>query len=294
MQDQTNAPLTQNSPNQTNVTPPVAHLPAAVTLDGVEDGYGDFLLKRWWQVMILFLSLLIVAVLIVKMSDNDLNVLLLIFPLIMGMVYFKLTYVHDMFRGFANTNHFTYKKYGRPGCSQAGVVFAIGNNKNYSDVVSGMYQSWPFALFMYSYDTGHGRNKTGHDRAIMAVDFGISLPMFVLRRSKLTQMMDQDSTAINNDGYTEKINLEGNFNEHFSVYIRPNSEVEVLSILTPDVMEMLVGLDKYEVEMAENGNFYIYTPNYITKKQSLIDIYNVVEAITPKIGRYADRQRIIR
>ena len=58
-------------------------------------------------------------------------------------------------------------------------------------------------------------------------------------------------------------------------------------------MEMLIGLDKYEVEMAENGNLYVYCPDYITKKQSLIDIYQIIEAITPKIGRYAVRQKTL-
>ena len=89
-----------------------------------------------------------------------------------------------------------------PNSSTAGVVFAIGHNKNYSDIVSGFYQAWPFTLFMYKYDTGQGRNTTGHDRTIMTVNFGVSLPMFVLRRPKLFQMLAEDSSAIKNADYT--------------------------------------------------------------------------------------------
>jgi hypothetical protein len=66
-----------------------------------------------------------------------------------------------------------------------------------------------------------------------------------------------------------------------------------LSILTPDVMQILIGLDKYELELTDNGIFYVYCHGYITKKQALIDIYKIVEAVTPRIGRYATREQVL-
>jgi len=40
----------------------------------------------------------------------------------------------------------------------------------------------------------------------------------------------------------EKINLEGDFNQYYDTYIAPNSQVEALSLLTPDVMELVTAL----------------------------------------------------
>lgn len=38
----------------------------------------------------------------------------------------------------------------------------------------------------------------------------------------------------------QKLSLEGDFNDYFDTYIAPGTEVEALSLLTPDVMQMLV------------------------------------------------------
>ena len=39
----------------------------------------------------------------------------------------------------------------------------------------------------------------------------------------------------------EKVNLEGDFNQYFSVYSQPQAAIDVLSIITPDVMRTLIG-----------------------------------------------------
>jgi hypothetical protein len=56
-------------------------------------------------------------------------------------------------------------------------------------------------------------------------------------------------------------------------------------------MQLLLPLDKYEVEMAPNGVFYVYSHGYIKKKQDLLNLYKIVEAITEKIGNYASLEK---
>lgn len=40
----------------------------------------------------------------------------------------------------------------------------------------------------------------------------------------------------------QRISLEGNFNDHFDTYIAPNSQIEALSLLAPDVMAQLLDI----------------------------------------------------
>lgn len=104
-------------------------------------------------------------------------------------------------------------------------------------------------------------------------------------------MLADEGESLKSSGYTEKIELEGDFSDHFQVYIILNSQIEVLTILTPDIMEILKALDKYEVELTNAGMLYVYCRGYITKKQSLLDLYKIIESVTVSIGRYALRQK---
>jgi hypothetical protein len=86
-------------------------------------------------------------------------------------------------------------------------------------------------------------------------------------------------------GYTQHLQLEGAFNRYFTVYIRPNTATAVLSLLTPDVMELLVQLRKYEVELSDDGTLYVYSDGYLTEQQELETMYRFMSALAPKIGR---------
>ena len=275
------APAAQPAPAAP--TPAGTGTPGNIQLDGVESSFGDFLVKRWWVILLLLIGCGIIA----RFAPGWGIVL---FFIALGVL--KRLYENNLFQAFAKANNYTYQKKGSLP-DQTGLIFFIGHSRKYSDIVSGMYRSWTFWLFMYTYTIGYGRNSQTYNRAVMAVNFNVALPAFVLRRHKLFQILEEEGESFKSNGYTEKVNLEGDFSEHFQVYIKPNSQVDVLSILSPDVMEMLKGLDKYEIEMAANGVFYIYCHGYITKKQSLIDVYTIVEAIAAKIGRYASREQLI-
>lgn len=190
----------------------------------------------------------------------------------------------DIFEAFALSNGYQYQKDGQLS-EQTGIMFYISNANMYQNVVYGTYQQWPFYLFNFNYTVGESaQNSHTYFRTVMTINFFTRLPAFFLRKHNVLQMLKEEGEALQSFGYTEKIELEGDFRDHFQVYIEPDTQDDVLAILTPDVMDMLVRLDKYEIEMTEAGDFYIYRHGYIKNQHELADIYVIVEAITQKLG----------
>lgn len=258
---------------------------AVVSFDGVESSLTKFVIRRLW---IVALALAAAGALVILFK----NPVLVIFPLLLFLGYIKATYENGLFEAFAVANNFNYsKKNDGSAAGQDGLIFRVGHSPQYSDIVSGRYKAWSFLLFMYRYTIGYGRNSHTYHRAVMSVNFATPLPSFVLRRHKLLQLQGDEGESLRQNGYTQKLELEGDFDDHFRVYIRPDSQIDVLSLLAPDIMQPLMGLDKYELEMTETGVLHIYCYGYLTNKQSLMDIYKILELITGPIGRYANRAK---
>lgn len=69
----------------------------------------------------------------------------------------------------------------------------------------------------------------------------------------------------------EKIKLEGDFNEYFSVLIPKDSEVDALSILTPDVMAIMMD-NGQDMDLNINGHYVILSTRHDYLQVDKIDI----------------------
>lgn len=280
----------QTSPNQpptpTNpsaIQPNPGNNQAAPSLDNVGGGYGYIFKKYWWFTLPYF------AIVVVLFVFSAVFAIIL---LAVGIPIFKFKYENSLFSAFASSNHFSFTKNGGMD-QQNGLIFNIGYSKRFKDCVIGTYKQWPMALFVYIYTVGAGKSTHTFRRAVMSVNFGTPAPAFILRHHSVIQMLENDGESLKSHGYTQEVNLEGNFSQHFKVFIQPNTQDDVLSILTPDVMELVLGLQKYEIELTSNGVFYIYCHGLISKKQSLIDMYRIIESVAPKIGSDVIRKQQI-
>lgn len=266
-------PSNTQSPSVSNTGQPI--------LTGIESGYFSFLLKRWWIVL-----LFIIAAVLSSFVSYFISIVIIV----LGFGLSKSKFENSLFKAFAAANSFSFYK-NVPGMAQSGMIFSLGHSQRYSDVVVGQYKSWVLNLFLYTYTIGYGKGSHTYDRAVLAVYFNTSLPAFVLRRHNKFQMLNEEGESLNRSGYTQKVELEGGFSDHFIVFIRPDTQDDVLAILTPDVMQLLLNLDKYELEMTYKGSFYVYSHGFIDKTQSLVEMYQIVGAITSKLGADALRQR---
>jgi hypothetical protein len=224
-------------------------------------------------------------------SVSIINPLFGIILLAISIYIAKALYEKNLFQAFARANNFDFQKNGIVP-SQNGHIFYSGHSRRIYDVVSGSYADWPLLIFLYDYDIGYGRDRQTYNRVVVNINFNVILPTFIIKRGGIKGILQEEGERLSSNGYTDKLQLEGDFNKHLEVFIPPNTGQDVLTILTPDVMELLKTLEKYEIELTPTGDFYIYTRKYITKKVELIDIYKIIELLIPKIGVYAKLQTI--
>lgn len=252
----------------------------------IERGYRAFLRHSW--LVAALVSIIAIAI----------GIAVYVAPLygivisLVGIITFKALYVNNIFISFAKANNFYYQASGLVG-EQTGILFFIGFDYYFENIVYGWYEQWPFYVFTYTYSIGDQQQKRSFHRTVMTINYVTPLPAFLLRKHKLIQNEEQDSEAIKTFGYTQTLELEGNFGTHFQVFIRPNTQDDVLTLLTPDIMVLLIRLDSYEIEMTFAGDFYVYCSNRINSNKGLLDLYNIVEAITAKIGLDVNRKRIL-
>jgi hypothetical protein len=208
----------------------------------------------------------------------------------LAFVAFVFIYPDNFLQSFAQANNYTYLDDGFVD-EQTGLIFSIGYAPDFREIVYGLYGDWPFFLFIYSYSMGYDENSKRYSRTVLHLNFEAELPAFVLRKQNLLQVVEDEGESLKTNGYTEKLDLEGDFDQYFQVFIRPDTQDDVLSVLTPDVMELVIKLTKCEVEMTADGKLYVYYHSVVRHKQELVDAYSVVETLTPKISAYINRQQ---
>ncbi len=126
------------------------------------------------------------------------------------------------------------------------------------------------------------------------ISYGIGYRSFRGLSIELPKQLPQiylDSTKdVNNLGprvyidKTNKLDLEGDFQKYFQAYVPAGSEAMALSILTPDLMQVIIeASEKYDVEFYKN-QLRVISPDKIFKKLDREkDILNVGEAILQKL-----------
>ena len=217
----------------------------SAALDKLDSSIWKYFLRHW-----LIVAAILIATIVCLVQLHDLTIALLIIFIGLGILHSR--YEQALLKSFAAANNFKYEKDGVPP-TQDGMIFSLGHSPNFSGYVSGTYLQWPLRLFLYSYTIGYGKSSSNYTRAVVEVAFGTALPPFVLRRHHIIDI-DSEGESLNSKGYTQKVALEGVSKDHFDVHIPPSTQDDVLSVLTPDVIEILEGLGKYEIEMASNGN----------------------------------------
>ena len=90
---------------------------------------------------------------------------------------------------------------------------------------------------------------------------------------------------------SEKLNLEGNYNDYFTLYTRKDFEIEALQIFSPDFMARTKD-DYREFSIEFTGSqIYIYFSAYIETKSELEKMYSLAEYIITKLEPILQRMK---
>jgi hypothetical protein len=128
----------------------------------------------------------------------------------------------------------------------------FGHDQDVSPAITATLGGITTDMLVYTTMTGEGRYQVGHVFTLARVELPITLPHILLRAKRDRAVLQQDFAN------HEAMQLEGDFGDYFSLQIENGQEVNVLEILTPDVMQTLVSYSQHEdVEIGGNDLYFI-------------------------------------
>lgn len=166
-----------------------------------------------------------------------------------------------------------------------GMLFDIGRQRNSQLLVRGDRPR--FVEFgNYRYTTGSGKNSTTHTWGYIAVQLDTPLPHLVLDAEGNNSFFGSNlPIGLKKD---QRLSLEGNFDEHFSLYAPVGYEADALYLFTPDIMQRFIrNAAQLDVEIVDDWLFF-YTGDDV----STLDadrwawLFSVVGAMLQKIERW--------
>jgi len=173
--------------------------------------------------------------------------------------------------------------------SYTGMIFDEGHSRKINEA---LILPDGAELGNYEYVTGSGKNRSTHRYGYVKIPLTRNLPHMVL-----------DGKANNFLGFTgmtdsfdrsQKLSLEGDFDNYFTLYAPKQYERDALYVFTPDVMQVLIDEGKrFDMEIVDD-ELYAYsntTFDLISKKQ-LSSLMKIIETVGSEIRdqtkRYAD------
>lgn len=106
------------------------------------------------------------------------------------------------------------------------------------EVVFFQYQ---YTEYYFEYDpVSHEERETSETHSFIIINVAIAktLPTVLLIHHNLLSRLTSFTEHIG----MQSLSLEGDFNKYFDTYITPNGQIEALSLLTPDTMELVINV----------------------------------------------------
>ena len=185
---------------------------------------------------------------------------------------------------FAQANGMTYEaKVVNP--PLPGMIFSLGRSRQSTDLIRGSRPR--FVEFgNYQYTVQSGKNSTTYRWGYVAVKLDVPLPNIVL-------------DAKGNNGFgsnlpasfqkAQRLSLEGDFDQHFTLYCPAGYERDALYLFTPDIMARFIdNAAELDVEIVDDWLFL-----YTQRKASTLDpatwawLFGAVGALLTKLDQWA-------
>lgn len=185
---------------------------------------------------------------------------------------------------FAAANNLTYY-HGPLVGNNNGLIFQYGHSKSF-EYVFGLQSGSIREFGAYSYVTGSGKNSQTHYYGYVLVKLPRTLPNMVLD-SRENNIFGQTGLpkTLSKDQVLE---LEGDFNNYFTLYAPKQYEQDALYIFTPDVMQAMVDApNRYDGEIVDD-EFYLYTKRLsIHDTDDIEELLSIASRITSQLGKQA-------
>lgn len=142
----------------------------------------------------------------------------------------------------------------------------------------------------YTYSTGSGKNRHTYSWGFMALHLDRKLPHMVLdSRSNNGLFGGTNLPAV--FAKDQVLSLEGDFNEHFTLYCPRQYERDALYVFTPDLMALLIDeASPFDVEIVDDWMFvYSAAPFSPTSPAVYERLFRIVDTVGTKTLSQSDR-----
>lgn len=157
----------------------------------------------------------------------------------------------------------------------------LGHSRKISEVITGrLNRGDVFRLFTYKYTQGSGKNSHTYYFTLFQIILEKPFPSLLLdsKRSFAAQRVLKDY---------EHISLEGDFDNYFNLYAPIHNRIDVLSVITPDIMKVLVeNNNTQDIEILGNQLWFIVTADKRDFK-SLPTIFSSLDQIMSELSHKA-------
>jgi len=157
----------------------------------------------------------------------------------------------------------------------------IGRKKEVHNVITGSLFGTTFSLFEYEYIVGGDKSKKKLHNTIMTADIGNEFTHILL------DSKNNSGGASRMRQGAERISLEGNFDDFFSLYVDPTHHIDALSIITPDIMQTIMSATKsYDIEII-GSKVYLFAEGDRRNKDSVQDLFFGLEKLLGELSHKA-------
>ena len=193
---------------------------------------------------------------------------------------------------FARANGLTFSPRDA-GPAYPGMIFALGTNRVAQERLT--RHTDPFLdVANYRYTTGSGKNRSTHDWGYLALKLERRLPHMVLDSRSNNSLFGSNLPATFDRDQVLK--LEGDFNEHFTLYCPTAYERDALYVFTPDLMALLIDeAAPFDVELVDDWMLVYSAQRFeLTDAATIQRLFRIVDTVGAKTlsqtDRYADER----
>jgi hypothetical protein len=190
---------------------------------------------------------------------------------------------------FAADNHLHFEPFSHAN-DQPGAIFQLGKDQVIEHKLSGTYTGLDFEIGNFFYMTG-GKNNQKRWYGMLRIKLSRRLPNVLLDGKQNNKLHISNMPNFKNN---QRLQLEGDFNNYFDLYVPKGYERDALYFMTPELMALLIDHGaKFDIEVIDNY-LYIYSDDQfdLDNEVALRAIFDLIPLMGKEFEentqRYAD------
>ncbi len=237
-----------------------------------------------WMIGVLYLFYFVIGDhAIISLNANDGTAILLFFPLFIPLFYYSN--LNDKARELLIgqiAQSFGYTYVNSAPFDISGTIFTRDPSHAIREVMSGAYRDMPLRIFTYLYTVHAGKSSHAVYDAVAELTYPAELPHIVLVR-KISLSSVGDTAPFSSSIGLEKVELEGDFDTYFSLYVEQGAQVKIREIFQPDLMQWFI--DHFaDHDLEVNGTkIYLLQRGQLSSRKEYVALHTLADAVTDKL-----------